>query len=278
MNRIVSLLVALFLPIMLPIHAIAANTVLSCDAFASHPTPIGRLVNNVWNQQAAGKARWEQCLLQRAGPNGPEYGWRWRWPATPSVVFAQPQITHGNTPWTSHPTPQSGFPIPLAGLDHLTISYAVTTTGDADFNLATTFWLTDLDQVPPQADINSIRAEFMVWSYASDNFFSTPAGRKRATVEINGIEWEVWVERRWHDTSGTNDNRWIYIAFRSTKNYLDITYNAAELVHYALQRGFLDSEWSIADIELGNEVMRGTGETWVHKFRVSTPALNTDNI
>ena len=93
-------------------------TPLSCDHFASVTTPIGDLQNNVWNAHPAGDYKWTQCVASRSVEDPihgkqTQYGWYWQWPANGTQVYAQPQITLGNSPWLNHTSNKSNYPISI---------------------------------------------------------------------------------------------------------------------------------------------------------------------
>ena len=48
-----------------------------------------------------------------------------------------------------------------------------------------------------------------------------------------------------------------------------MTYDLAKMIEYCVKRGFIQRDWYIADIQLGNEVMSGAGETWLERFAVT---------
>jgi hypothetical protein len=78
----------------------------------------------------------------------------------------------------------------------------------------------------------------------------------------------VWLNKNWCDTSGVNENKWTYLAFRTKENYAKVTLDISEMLKYSRSNNFIDSSLYIADIQLGNEVMSGTGYTWINKYRV----------
>ncbi|TVZ40899.1 glycosyl hydrolase family 12 [Alteromonadaceae bacterium 2753L.S.0a.02] len=260
---------AIFCCIALALKVHSETKQLNCEPFSATQTPIGDFQNNVWNQQAAGDFKWRQCVLKKQTSQGTKYGWSWQWPPKGTEVYAQPQVTLGQTPWVGHKTPYPGYPISLASLNSLSVSYQTETNSNGAYNLATTFWITSANNIPTIAHKESIAAELMVWTYASPGFYNHPAGKKVAEMLASGENWEVWVQQNWHDTSGVQNNRWVYIAFRSKSNRFSADYDATAMINFAVERGYLKRNLYIADIQLGNEVMSGTGETWVDKFAVS---------
>jgi hypothetical protein len=95
-----------------------------------------------------------------------------------------------------------------------------------------------------------------------------PAGSKTAEVELDGQQWEVWVDKNWGDASGANSSRWIYLTFKAKKSSLSSSFDVAALTRYAVEKGILPSKFYYADAELGTEIMSGSGLAWVKSFKV----------
>lgn len=244
-------------------------TNLNCGAYTTVTTPLGSLQNNVWNSHSTDGFAWRQCLATRAINTTIEYGWYWRWPEDGSVVYAQPQVTLGQTPWVGHSQPYPGYPIPLKGLEKLVFDYDIEINASGKLNLVASLWMTTSPVIKKRADKASIAVEFKIWTYATPGFSANPAGQQLGEMTASGIRWEVWVEKNLRDTSGFNDNQWVFVAFRAKEPQLAIEYDAAEMIAYAIENNLFDKDLYIADIQLGTEVMSGEGETWLKQFSVS---------
>jgi hypothetical protein len=240
----------------------------TCEGYGSRNTPFGDLQNNIWNAHSANEFEWTQCLAMRTRDAKTQYGWYFQWPEDGDAVYAQPQITLGNSPWIKHTQINSGYPIAINNLQKLTVDYSVEILTDGELNLTSTLWLTRSDKILVEADTSKIAAEIMVWTYASDDFYSTPAGNKVANITIDGFEWEVWWDPKWHDTSGKNDNNWVYLAFRATESKFAIKFDAAKMLSYSIESKLIPADLNIADIQLGTEIMSGTGQVWLNQYQV----------
>jgi hypothetical protein len=106
----------------------------------------------------------------------------------------------------------------------------------------------------------------MIWSETVPSI-RTPSGTKRADVTIDGVAWEVWVAENWG--AGISNNRWTYVAYRAKTSTPTITYDAKKLLGDAIGRGYVNGAHYISDIELGNEIMAGSGTTWIKSFSVT---------
>jgi hypothetical protein len=240
----------------------------TCEGFGSRSTPLGDLQNNIWNAHSATEFDWTQCLAMRTLDANTQYGWYWQWPEDGDKVYAQPQITLGNSPWLNHNQAKTRYPISIDQLQRLDIDYSLEILTDGELNLATTLWLTNVDTIQTQINKSSIAAEVMIWTYATDDFYDDPAGENVGEITIRGIEWEVWLDKKWHDTSGKNDNNWVYLAFRTKQQLLEVKFDAAEMLRHAVEQKFITSGLYIADIQLGTEVMSGTGQVWMNHYQV----------
>ena len=87
-------------------------------------------------------------------------------------------------------------------------------------------------------------------------------------VVLDGQTWEVWVNKNWGDASGANSNRWIYLTFRAKDSSLHASFDVAKLTACAVEKGILPKQFYYADVELGTEIMSGSGLAWVKDFKV----------
>ncbi|MFT6992000.1 MAG: hypothetical protein ACJASL_003997 [Paraglaciecola sp.] len=241
----------------------------TCEGYGSRSTAFGDLQNNIWNAHSAQGFEWTQCLAMRTLDANTQYGWYWQWPEDGNKVYAQPQITLGNTPWLQHNQVKSGYPISVNQLEKLDIDYSLEILSDGELNLATTLWLTHSDTIQTEIDKSTIAAQVMIWTYASDDFYANPAGEEVGEITISGIEWEVWWDQSWQDMSGKNDNNWVYLAFRTSQSLMNIKFDAAEMLRHAIKQKLITSDLYIADIQLGTEIMSGTGQVWLNHYQVN---------
>ncbi len=242
-------------------------TILSCANNATHRQPQGALLNNMWNQRSAGKGAWMQCLQARQRDGRAEYGWFWKWPSRDGI-YAYPEILVGRSPWRGDPTNDIRFPRTVADTRALRIEYEVESRSRGKNNLAAELWLTDSPLVPGVADSQSIRVELMIWTDASAGVVSDkekPAG----VIEIDGEKWRVFVKQNWGDASGVSANNWVLISYHALNPTTHASYDARKFIDDAMSRGVVKPSYVIAGIELGNEIISGSGSTWIRKFDVS---------
>lgn len=246
---------------------------INCEDYFSVETEHGVLNNNVWNKLAAKDDDWSQCLEKKQVDSLFQYGWSWSWPMGRSVIYAYPQIKIGASPWLPEPKFDSRFPLEISKLKELAIAYDVEIFANGDYNLATTMWLVNEPDIGTKPNPDIIAAEIMIWTFATENHFE-PAGKKYGEIHTPNHIWEVWLNKDWSDMSGQNDNKWINITFKAKDFSVKSKINGKVLLDYAIQENMLPSHLLIADIELGNEIMSGSGLTWIKAFDVDIKIIN----
>lgn len=246
---------------------VPATERLTCDAWAEVPHRGVIFFNNVWNVQAAGDFPWTQCIV-RDPADSERLGFYWQWPTSSNEIFAQPQAKIGMSPWAPVPRSDNRFPVAIESIKGMKVATQVAVDGQSEFNIVTTLWLTDSPSILKEAEPNSIVAEVMIWTYATGGHLS-PAGTNIGSVVHEGAEWDIWLDTNWHDVSGVNDNRWIYVAFVAQDSDLSAHFDPVALLRsQPLEALNLDNAY-IADVELGAEVMKGEGLLWIEQFEVA---------
>ncbi|MDB6000148.1 MAG: glycoside hydrolase family 12 domain protein [Rhizobacter sp.] len=246
--------------------ASAGTTVISCTDNATHPAALGVLVNNTWNKASAGDGPWRQCLQSREKEGRVDYGWSWKWPSRDGL-YAYPEVLVGRSPWNGTPTNDTRFPRSVAQTRSLTIDYDVESSFEGKKNLAAEFWFTDADLPAGAADPRSIKAELMIWTEASDGLVSAK-DKPAAIVDIDGVSWAVYVQRNWGDASGASAAKWTLISYHAQTPTSTVRYDARKFFQDAIDRGLIEARYVVAGVELGNEIVSGSGSTWIKKLKV----------
>lgn len=233
---------------------------LTCKDYDEYSTSVFRYANNVWNKQAAGSYAYVQCLRQRGSITTKEFGWRWQWPSNSVSVFGYPAIYAGWKPWNGGQSTTPLLPIRIKSITQFKWAYTVETATNGKYNLSTSLWLTSNGSTFKETNSKYVTTEFMIWS--SDIDFS-PAGTMLGYSIIDSVPFEVWFKPDQVDASNQNTNVWKYVAYRSTVPLSTATLDIKKIVDDAASRGIVNRDDYISSLELGNEVMSGTGETWV---------------
>ena len=195
--------------------------------------------SNVWRRLGAG----EQCLFHN--------GWVWTWEDVGYDVQAFPSAAIGRSPWASHST-DPRFPVKIGDLQQLDVMADVVTEATGEFNTVLDIWL--IDKAP--ADAQGIQAELMVWLFRGA---LNPAGTSRGTRVVKGASYELFV--------GETDGE-IYAAFVPKEAVRTGLVDVLAFVQQLLDEGLVSPAWYISVVEVGNEVVSGSGATIVNGYAV----------
>ena len=91
-----------------------------------------------------------------------------------------------------------------------------------------------------------------------------PAGAHVDDIAVDDLKFEVWYAADMGDASGANANRWNHVVYRAVSPQLSESLDIDEFVADAVSRGYVSREHYVSSIEIGNEVMSGSGETWIN--------------
>lgn len=245
-------------------EALGGRVEQSCAAWASYVDGPYKYENNVWGSSKA-QGKFEQCLLRREVAGAHQYGWRWSWPGFDKTVFAYPQIIFGWKPWSGGIPTDSRFPLRVDAIKKLKLDYAVQTEATGSYNLAPEIWLIGPGgKASTRANPLLITAEVMFWmDYKSG---AQPAGSIIATPVLDGVTYELWKA----DTIGDKGNGegWALFSFKSPTIQRQGTISIDAMMGYLVAERHVNPADQIASVEFGNEVMGGTGTTWVERFEV----------
>ncbi len=218
-------------------------------------TPHFTYLNNAWGRGDI--TDYEQCLLKRVVGDNTEYGWRWRWPQGTGGVKAYPEVIHGHVPWWRHPLTLSDLPRRISSINKLQVNYDVEMTVQGVYNLAFEMWLTI--EKPPTRNITH---EIMIWV---DRTFEPQSREFLVTqVEIDGVAYDLYINPEF----GHFESPFKYIAFASHTDQFRGTLNFEKFLNYLVDNGHLTADHYVNSVELGNEVIEGTGETWIKKLQI----------
>jgi hypothetical protein len=235
----------------------------NCEPDATQRVGPYRYNNNQWgSNKAKGKA--EQCLVTRQFAGHTEYGWSWNWPGFDASVFSYPEIEFGWKPWTGGKSTDSRLPRKVKDLPRLALAYEVETVANGSYNLAPEVWLVDGPPTSELANPKSITTEVMFWmDYATD---ARPAGKMIDKPIIDGIEYELWKE----DSIGkdANGKGWVLLSFKSPTIQHKGTISIDTLLKHLARVNQVNPNDYLASVEFGNEVMGGSGTTWVKRFEI----------
>lgn len=241
---------------------VAAGASAHCAAGASLVSGPYKYDNNQWGRAKA-KGPFEQCLLERSAGQGRELGWTWFWPGADPSVFAYPEIIFGLKPWgggTSDPR----FPMRVADVEHLLVHYEVETEATGSYNLAPELWL--IDSGEPSGNPRTITTEIMFWMEHTGS--ASPAGSVVDRPTYGGIEYALWRKENMGDRG--DGSGWLYYALVSPMTQRKGSIPVHVILADMVKAGRINPEHYVAGVEFGNEIIGGSGTTWVKRFEVET--------
>ena len=217
--------------------------------------------NNVWGKGEI--TDYEQCLLKRADGGNTQYGWRWRWPAGSGGVKAYPEVIYGHKPWYTYST-TTDLASRISSISQLQVNYDVEMTAQGKYNLAFEMWVTS-DNPPTPATITH---EIMIWV---DRTFEPQSSEYQvAQVEIDGFTYDLYVNPGFGNHT--------YIAFASHADQFSGTLNVEKFLGYLIEHDHLTADHYVTSVELGNEVIEGTGKVWLRRFHINATTSDSNRL
>jgi Glycosyl hydrolase family 12 len=238
------------------------GVVADCQAWATRSDGRYRYENNVWGADKV-KGKFQQCLLTREQDGRTLVGWTWSFPGFDPSVFAYPEVIVGWKPWSGGASTDARFPMRVSEVGELSLDYEVETSATGSYNLAPEIWLTD-SPASQQANAKSIVTEVMFWMDYAEG--ARPAGKIIETVTLNGVPYELWREESIGKSA--NGKGWQLLSYKSPTRQLKGSIDIAALLRHLVKAKLVSASEYVASVEFGNEVMGGTGTTWIKHFDV----------
>ena len=213
--------------------------------------------SNPWNK---GDLRYGLDYAQRLGksPTAEALRLHWMWPKEQADISAYPGFILGMKPWSDRSTTPH-LPAPIASLTDLAVAIDLDwDAGQSNFNVAFDLWIADAIQNGPDVVLNEVMIWVKPWDWPiSDSSAATYADQNgvaniyhRANHEVGSDTWQYTAV--------------IYqTAIRQGRIDLD------DVLGQLVDLGYLDPTHYLMDIELGAEVVSGTGWLDIRELRVS---------
>ena len=209
-------------------------------------------LNNVWNKGDI--TDYEQCLMRRVVDGGDEFGWRWRWPYGRGEAKAYPQVIYGQTPWRSATT--TDLPRQISSVENLRVEYELDVAKDGDIRVVFALWVTSTDPPTPESITHDIRIRV--------DRMGSPSSSD-AQINIGGVLFALSVDP---PRSSDPDNR-TRIRLESHTSALDGRLEIHELLGYLVERGHVPVDHYLAAVEMGTELISGSGELWIRSYDIN---------
>ena len=220
--------------------------------------------NNVWNQGAVRKEHRTQCLMKRIVDGKVQYGWRWQWPRGSGNVKAYPEVIYGHKPWFASSTTAS-LPRRISTLNELSVAYDVEMQAQGRYNLAFDVWVTNSDRPTPSA----ITHEIMIWVGERARAWEPYPGKRVKRVTVGGAAYDLTIKRHAEWLTEHGAPKVAYIAFNARTAQTSGSLDVKQFLDYLTENGHLPADGYVASVELGNEIMHGTGELWLKSYDIS---------
>lgn len=225
-----------------------------------------RFLTNPWGNDKV-RGRFEQRLIERRHAGTTQTGWYWHWPGLDHTVFAYPEVLVGWKPWRGGDTTDVRLPIAVSRASNLLVAYDVETRATGSYNLAISTWLTSVEGGTQQARPETITTEVMVWPQYSSG--ASPPGRFYRNVNLSGEDYELWIAPHHGRRFEADRNGWTVLTLRGVGGRAQGHLALGSMLADLASRGLLDVQDYVSSVELGNEVMGGTGTTFVEEFSIA---------
>jgi hypothetical protein len=244
----------------------AVDVVAYCEAWEEIENLDLVYQNNVWGKGDI--TDYEQCLLRRDSEGHAQYGWRWQWPVGAGNVKAYPEVIYGHKPWHASST-TTALPVRIASVNELSVHYNVELNAQGTYNLAFDIWVTGNNPPTPE----TITHEIMIWM----NRTFEPQSREFLVgqVAIDDMTYDLYIRyiRSGFDPEpgadhGFSEEKFQYIAFVSHEDQFSGAVQVEKFLAYLVDHDYMSADEYVVSVELGNEVIEGTGELWLESYQV----------
>lgn len=228
---------------------------------------------------------YDQCILAREGGAGIEFGWRWNWPLDRGHVKGYPEVHYGiHYDYGYGKSTAPDVPIRIADIEEMTVWYDVEVTAKGVYNLAFDLFLS------PDASGNETTHEIMVWVDMTGGLYGvTPQYVGDDGTIIDTIDHDVSIDGAVYDFHRQDDfdpygpirpagedpdwtssiQQFIPADCPCPANRYSGTLDLAAVFDCLVSQGHVDPSSWVRVIRFGNEVIEGTGETWLVDYEVT---------
>ena len=251
----------------------AEGAVAYCGDFQLVEWPPLRFENNTWGR--LGLTDYDQCILAREGEAGIEFGWRWDWPPDRGQVRGYPEVHYGLKPFFDVPSSAPDMPIRISDIQEMTVRYDVDITAEGIYNLAFDMLLS------PDASFKVVSHEIMVWVDRSEGLYGVGGeGAIFDSASIDGAAYNFHRQDNFDPYNITQPPGEVPDYTNSIQQFLltdcpcpanrySGTLDMAAFYDWLVDEGHVDPSYYVTVIEFGNEVVEGTGETWLREYEVT---------
>jgi hypothetical protein len=202
------------------------------------------LFNNQWNQSQLQGTLTTRVYLKDGGT----FGWEWSSDRS-NAVLAYPEV------WTDG---LAGLPM-TAGAKRIQADFDIATSAVGDYDTSFDIWLSP---TATRATSMDGLGEIMIWVDRKGTLFY-PGGLIVDRVTIGGIAWDVYVNPQQHSFTTYT---WAYMAFLPERPVTSGPLDISAFIDYALAAKLVPDTYWLTGIELGTEVVVGSGAVEVSGY------------
>lgn len=225
---------------------------------------------NPWNK---GELVYGLDFSQRLSATPNAIRLQWKWPTDTSQVMSYPGFIWGMKPWSTTSTTPS-LPARIDEIGSLKVDFDLDWAPPprGNFNVSFDLWIADT----AEENTSTSLSEVMVWI---KNWDWTPSEVPVATyTDANGVA-QVY-HRADHVV---DDGSWNYTAVVFDEDVRSGTLDMLALLDRLAELGIIDATHLLMDIELGAEIVNGTGWLDLHQLTMtydgqSMPLVNAETL
>ncbi len=219
--------------------------------------------NGPWGKGSISDYR--QWIFKALSGSNVPFGWKWKWPKErPDDVKSYQSLSYGWNPWADKRT-NTALPMRIGDIAELRLDYEAAVNASAKYNLSFDFWITEKSGITKEKELN-VKREFMIWVDRKEAVFDPYwyAG----IVNIGGEDYEFY---RIPDLKGTLSSR-DFMIFMNRKPMPGGSIDVEDFLAWLLEKKYLTEDEYLANVDFGNEIWYGEGETAINRFDVSLTA------
>lgn len=215
--------------------------------------------NNTWGK--GNLTGFRQCVsLAGTADGGADVVFEWSWPQPTAGVRGYPEVIYGQKPWNASTTAR--LPRVVDDVKTARVALGFNSVREGSGNLAFDIWLTTSNLRPAGSDHLPLAHELMIWLDRWGGM--VPAGSVVDTVMLGGITWDLYAT-----TATWGPEPWQYLAYLPRGVVPSpATLDLRQFLDHLKARGSITGREWLASVELGNELVVGTGRTVLSGFRV----------
>ena len=109
----------------------------------------------------------------------------------------------------------------------------------------------------------------MIWVGERARAWEPYPGKRVKRVTVGGAAYDLTIKPNAEWLTGHGASDVTYIAFNARTAQTSGSLDVKQFLDYLTENGHLPADGYVASVELGNEVMHGTGEVWLKSYEIS---------